>query len=186
MLTTSPLLIDAQRSALLVIDLQEKLMPHIADGAAVLDAACWLVDVAREVGVPVMVSEQYPQGLGHSVAALAQRVASDEVATKVHFSCLGGSCLEPLAGFDRAQVVVAGTEAHVCVLQSVLDLQASGRQVFVVAEAVGSRRSSDRQLGLERMRQAGAVIVSREMVAFEWLRQAGTEVFRRVSKTFIR
>lgn len=83
-------------------------------------------------------------------------------------------------------MVVAGTESHVCVLQTVLDLLGQGRQVFVVAEAVGSRRTSDKELALARMRAHGAEIVSREMVAFEWLRQAGSEEFRAISREFLR
>lgn len=89
-------------------------------------------------------------------------------------------------GGERQQFVVCGAEAHVCVLQTVLELLARGRQVFIVEEAVASRLPANKALALERMRQAGAVIVSREMVAFEWLERAGTEQFRDVSKTFIR
>ena len=82
--------------------------------------------------------------------------------------------------------VVAGTESHVCVLQTVLDLRAQGKEVFVVADAVGSRKPSDKELALARMRSHGVQIVSREMVAFEWLRQAGTDTFREISREFLR
>ncbi|MCV6340164.1 isochorismatase family protein, partial [Pseudomonas aeruginosa] len=86
----------------------------------------------------------------------------------------------------RRQFVVCGSEAHVCVLQTVLDLLGRGREVFVVEEAIGSRRSSDKALAVERMRQAGAMIVSREMVAFEWMERAGSDRFREISRNFIR
>lgn len=180
------MLIDAKRSALLLIDLQEKMLPAIEDAAQVLANACWLVDVARALDVPLMATEQYPQGLGATVSALGERLRPEEIGSKLHFSCLGAPCLEGLPGFARRQLVVAGAEAHVCVLQTVLDLLQSGKQVFIVEEAVGSRRAADKCLAIERMRQAGAVIVSREMVAFEWLRVAGTDLFRHVSKTYIR
>ncbi|PYB25045.1 isochorismatase family protein, partial [Pseudomonas aeruginosa] len=89
-------------------------------------------------------------------------------------------------GGDRRQFVVCGSEAHVCVLQTVLDLLGRGREVFVVEEAIGSRRPSDKALAVERMRQAGAMIVSREMVAFEWMERAGSDRFREISRNFIR
>ena len=180
------MLIAREKSVLLVVDIQERLLPHIHEGQAVLDNAVWLVKVAQRLGVPVMVSEQYPKGIGPTVAVLRGLTSPELVAEKLHFSCVASKCLERLPGGERPQVVVAGTESHVCVLQTVLDLLGQGRQVFVVAEAVGSRRPSDRELALARMRAHGAEIVSREMVAFEWLKQAGTEEFRLVSREFLK
>lgn len=180
------MLIERDKSALLVVDIQERLLPHIHDGQAVLDNAVWLVKVAQRLGVPVMVSEQYPKGIGPTVAVLRGLTFPENVAEKLHFSCIAAKCLERLPGAERPQVVVAGTESHVCVLQTVLDLRARGREVFVVADAVGSRRPSDKELALARMRGHGIEIVSREMVAFEWLKQAGTDLFREVSREFLR
>lgn len=180
------MLIERDKSALLVVDIQERLLPHIHDGQAVLDNAVWLVKVAQRLGVPVMVSEQYPKGIGPTVAVLRGLTFPENVAEKLHFSCIAAKCLDRLPGAERPQVVVAGTESHVCVLQTVLDLRARGREVFVVADAVGSRRPSDKELALARMRGHGIEIVSREMVAFEWLKQAGTDLFREVSREFLR
>jgi nicotinamidase-related amidase len=180
------MLIDRDQSVLLVIDIQERLLPHIHEGEAVLDNAVWLVKVAQRLGVPVMFSEQYPKGIGPTVAVLRGLTFPETVAETLHFSCVAAKCLERLPGAGRPQVVVAGIESHVCVLQTVLDLLGQGRQVFVVADAVGSRRPSDKELALERMRAHGAAIVSREMVAFEWLKQAGTEEFRQVSREFLK
>lgn len=180
------MLIERARSSLLVIDIQERLLPHIDGGQAVLDHAVWLVKVAQRLGVPVMVSEQYPQGIGPTVAVLRELASPESLAEKLHFSCVAARCLDGLPGVERPQVVVVGTESHVCVLQTVLDLRAQGREVFVVAEAVGSRKPADKALALERMRAHGAGIVSREMVAFEWLRQAGTDEFREISREFLR
>jgi nicotinamidase-related amidase len=180
------MLIERDRSALLVVDIQERLLPHIHDGQAVLDNAVWLVKVAQRLGVPVMVTEQYPKGIGPTVAVLRGLTSPGQTAEKLHFSCVAAKCLERLPGAGRPQLVVAGTESHVCVLQTVLDLRAQGREVFVVAEAVGSRRPSDKELALARMRAHGIHVVSREMVAFEWLKQAGTDEFRAVSREFLK
>lgn len=182
---SSPL-IRATTSALLVIDLQERLLPHIHDWQRVLDQVDWLVQVAQQLDVPVAATEQYPQGIGHTHAAIAARLPVGSVGEKLHFSCVAGGCLPGLPGMDRPQLVVCGIEAHVCVLQTVLELAASGRQVFVVEEAVGSRSPQHKALALERMRQQGITIVCREMVAFEWLHVAGSEMFRTVSKNFLK
>lgn len=180
------MLIERDRSALLVIDIQERLLPHIHDGPSVLDHAVWLVRVAKRLGVPTMVSEQYPKGIGPTVAVLRELTFAEAIGEKLHFSCVVAKCLEGLPGEDRPQIVVAGIETHVCVLQTVLELIGLGKQVFVVAEAVGSRKPSDKELALARLRDEGARIVSREMVAFEWLHQAGTDLFRQVSREFLK
>ena len=129
---------------------------------------------------------QYPAGLGPMVPELTARIPAADVVEKIHFSAVADGCLEALPGFSRRQVVLTGTEAHVCVLQTALGLLELGKEVFVVAEAVGSRRPEDRELALERLRQAGCRIVSREMVAFEWLHKAGSDVFREISREFLK
>ncbi|MCC7325406.1 MAG: hydrolase [Burkholderiales bacterium] len=180
------MLIDAQRSVLLVVDLQEKMLPAIADHETLLANATWLIRAARRIGVPVAAVEQYPQGLGPLVPAVRELVGADAIAAKTHFSCVAERCLARLPGCERAQIVVIGTEAHVCVMQSVLDLRTAGREVFVVADAVGSRRALDRDLALARMRDEGVRIVTREMAVFEWLREGATPLFRDVNREFLR
>lgn len=180
------MLISAQRSVLLLIDLQERLFPVIHEAEQVLDNTLWLTRVARRMEVPVICTEQYPQGLGPTMPVLRTMLDDAAVVEKLHFSAVPEGGIFHAAGGDRAQFIVAGTEAHVCVQQTVLDLLDNGRRVFVVSEAVGSRRLADKSLALERMRHHGADIVSREMVAFEWLRQAGTDLFRQVSREFLR
>ncbi|MDR2239946.1 MAG: hydrolase [Zoogloeaceae bacterium] len=179
-------LIERDRSALLVIDIQERLLPHIHDGQTALDNALWLVQIAQRLGVPVMASEQYPKGIGRTVAVLRELIPATAIGEKLHFSCVKARCLERLPGADRPQIVVVGTESHVCVLQTVLDLRRQGKEVFVVADAVGSRRPADKELALARMRDGGAHIVSREMTAFEWLQQAGDDTFRQISREFLK
>lgn len=176
----------ADQSVLLVIDIQERLLPAIHQGEEVVQHILWLAGVARRLGVPVLATEQYPQGLGASVQALRERLDARQFVSKEHFSALGEGQLLEAPGGDRHQWIVTGTETHVCVQQTVLDLLAAGRRVFVVDEGVGSRRERDKALALERMRQHGADIVSREMVAFEWLQRANTADFRQVLQEFIR
>ena len=180
------MLISADCSVLLLIDLQERLYPAIHDGAQVLEHNLWLTRLAQRLAVPVICTEQYPKGLGATLPVLRELLPDAAIVEKIHFSAVPENKLFQAPGGNREQFIVTGTEAHVCVQQTVIDLLACGRQVFVVDEAVGSRRPSDKALALERMRRHGADIVSREMVVFEWLRQAGTETFRQVSREFIR
>ena len=182
----STLLIAPETSFLLHIDLQERLLPAIEDGQKVVVSALWLDRIARRLNIPVGATVQYPNGLGPFAPELAAQLQAAEMVEKIHFSAVREGCLPRLAGFERPQIVVTGSEAHVCVLQTVLDLHAAGKQVFVVVEAVGSRRASDKQLALDRMRSAGVSIVSQEMVAFEWLQRAGTDTFREINREFIR
>ncbi|WP_300454316.1 isochorismatase family protein [Accumulibacter sp.] len=180
------MLIRIDCSTLLLIDLQERLHPAIHAAEQVLEASVWLTRVAQRLGVPVICTEQYPRGLGPTLPALRSLLPADGIVEKLHFSAVPEGGLWNVPGGERAQFVVVGTEAHVCVQQTVLDLLAAGRRVFVVEEAVGSRQPTDKALAIERMRRHGADVVSREMVAFEWLRRAGSELFREISREFLR
>lgn len=178
--------IKASESVLLIVDLQGRLLPAIDDGEAVLSQAAWLVDVAQTIGVPVLATEHCPQRIGLTDQELRSKLPPDCIVEKTHFSAVTEGALLQTAAGSRQQWIVAGTEAHVCVLQTVLDLLATGRSVFVVDEAVGSRRPRDKELALRRMQQNGAEIVSREMVGFEWLESADAPMFREVHRRFIR
>lgn len=181
------MLLQASCSALVVIDMQNRLAPVINEFAEVEQQCGWLIDVAHELNIPVLATEQYPHGLGVTVSSLLARLKSDQIIEKIHFN----ACEEPefmAALFDHKtkQVVLVGAESHVCVLQTALGLLAQGLQVYVVPEALGSRREADKQLALQRLQQAGGVVVSREMVAFEWLNHAGTEQFRQISRGWLK
>ena len=180
------MLIDAHRSMMIVCDLQEKLLPALADGDATVSRCTWLMDIATRLDVPVAGTEHYPRGLGPLVEPIRARLPSTAIGAKNHFSAVASGCLDALPGRDREQVVLVGAEAHVCVLQSALDLVRSGREVYVVADCVASRRDADRDLALARLRSDGVRIVSREMVAFEWLGEGGTETFRAICRDFLR
>jgi nicotinamidase-related amidase len=179
-------MIDAPRSMLLVIDMQERMLPVIHDHMQVTANVAWLIRAAQRIGVPVAAVEQYPKGLGRTTPSIKTLLPEWAIAAKNHFSCVAARCLPNLPGADRAQVVIAGVETHVCLLQTTLELMEEGKEVYVVADCVGSRQVADRELALARMRQEGARIVSREMVVFEWLGEAGTALFRDVSREFLK
>jgi nicotinamidase-related amidase len=172
-----PKLIRASDSSLVVVDIQERLAAAMPSRDAVLRAAGILLEAASRLDIPVLVSEQYPKGLGPTVAELSGRLPEGAVRIeKTSFSACGAL---PLV---RPQVVLAGMEAHVCVLQTALELAAAGREVFVVADAVCSRTEANCSNALARMQAAGIVVTNTESVLFEWLRDAAHEQFRAISK----
>lgn len=173
--------IDRRTSALLVVDFQAKLMPAIADGAAVLANARRLLDAAALLGVPAIATEQNARGLGPTVPELADGAgaasAARTVVPKMTFdACRAPGFLDALQG--RPIVVVAGCEAHVCVLQTVLGLIDDGRRVYVARDALGARRAESKEAAILRMQGHGAEIVTAEMVVFEWLESAEHPRFR--------
>ena len=170
-------MIHRRTSRLLLVDFQQRLMPAITEGEAVLANAVILAQAARLLDVPILRTEQYPKGLGPTVPPLQ---AFGQVVEKISFGSCGSSAfLDAVTGTET--LVVAGCEAHVCVLQTVLGLIESGRRVAVVADAVGSRRPESRTRALERMATHGADIVTTEMVVFEWLERADIPQFKAVS-----
>lgn len=177
-----PMLLDAQRSALVVVDVQERLAPAMDGGAAVEARCSVLMRAAARLDVPVVVSEQYPKGLGPTVPALAALTPPGAVIAKTAFSCMGEPAFAArISALGRDQFIVCGIEAHVCVLQTALALAAAGQQVAVVEDAVGSRRPSDKAAALRRLDRAGVTIVTSEMAVFEWLGRAGTPAFKDLS-----
>lgn len=177
------MLIDANKSALLVVDVQEKLMPAMAEPDQVVENCAVLMKAAARLTIPVVVSEQYPKGLGNTVPALAELAPPGSVMPKLHFSCAADPTIAAvLAAYERGQVLVVGVESHVCVLQTALDLKAAGTRCIVVADATSSRTARNKELALARLREAGVEIATTEMVLFEWLRQAGTPEFKELSR----
>lgn len=175
-------MMNAASSQLLLIDIQERLAPAVLDGGRIAERAGLLLDAAALLDVPHTVSEQYPRGLGPTVAAVLEKADPARVFDKVHFSCQADDRLAAaLAGAGRPEAILCGMEAHVCVLQTALEMAEAGYRVHVVADAVASRTAQNRDLAVERMRAAGVGIVSTEMVLFEWLRTAGHPDFRAVS-----
>lgn len=181
------MLLHADNSMLLLIDIQQKLAPAIFDTRAVEQAAAWVLQVALQLDIPLLATEHYPKGLGNTVPGLRELLPDEAVVEKIHFSAWREPTVQQqLLSLGRKQIVVIGTESHVCVLQTVFDLMAAGFQVFVVAEAVGSRTSENKQLALSRMQQGGCQIISKEMLAFEWLERGDHDSFRQISKGWLR
>jgi len=174
------LLAHREDALALIVDVQERLLPAMHDHAAVLDHVCTLISGMQALAVPVLCTEQYPRGLGRTVPVVAG-LLGDGVIEKTAFGCLGEpGFVERLEATGRRTLFLCGIETHVCVLQTALAARERGYRVHVVADAVGSRRAADRELGLLRMREAGCVISQTEMALFELLERAGTPEFKAI------
>lgn len=173
------MLVDANRSVLLFIDVQTKLAPAVDQAENCLERCRLLLAAARRLDVPVLTTEHCPKSVGPTVPALREQLDPAEIIEKRHFNGISEAPFSrALTECGRSLVVTAGMEAHVCVLQTVLGLKAGGYEPVVVADAIASRRSSSRDLAIARMRHHGIDIVDAEMVMFEWLKVAGTEAFK--------
>lgn len=171
------MLITADKSILVLVDLQQKLLPAI-DGADTVVAECVrLAQIAKLLDVPVFGTEQTPAKLGANTDEI--RRLCEKTVIKTHFDACADGLLEVLPA-ERSSIVVAGCEAHVCMLQTALGLMEHGYQVWIASDAVGSRRPANRDSALERLRQHGARLVTTEMIAFEWLRDSEHPGFREV------
>jgi nicotinamidase-related amidase len=176
----SPELMSRDDTILLVVDVQEKLVPHVRDHSRLIWNIRRLIDGAGVLGIPLAATEQYPRGLGRTVAPLAERLG--EIPDKLTFSCAGcGQLFAQFAQQQRPKVLVVGVETHVCVQQTVLDLISDGFRVYVAVDAVGSRFELDYQTALRRMETGGAVLTTTESALFEWCEIAGTPEFKQIS-----
>lgn len=168
-------------TALLVVDVQEKLVPAIADHRRVVFNTRRLIDGAKILGIPVVATEQYPKGLGPTVPELAERLGP--IPDKLTFSCSGcPEVFQELQNQGIHKILVAGIETHVCVQQTVLDLLGDGWRVYLAVDAVGSRNPLDRDTALRRMDSSGAVLTTTEAALFEWCQVAGTPQFKEISR----
>ncbi|MBD3392057.1 MAG: isochorismatase family protein [Chitinivibrionales bacterium] len=170
-------------ACLLVIDMQEKFAPAIQSFDAVAGSAAKLMTACRALGVPVIATEQYPRGLGRTIAPIRDLLGGNAPLEKTAFSCTGAEGFaERLQETGADTVVVCGIETHVCVNQTVHALLDQGLCVHVVADAVGSRHAGDHDVALRKMDLAGAVLATVEMSLFELLGDAGHERFREIQK----
>jgi nicotinamidase-related amidase len=177
-----PTLLSAADTGFLVIDVQEKLLPLIPDRDAVVRNIEFLLDVAALVKIPVQATEQYPKGLGPTVAPLAAKLPAPR-PDKVAFSCCAArGIVEYFQREARPKLLLAGIETHVCVQQTALDLLAEGFRVYVAVDAVAARHAIDHDTALKRMQQAGVILTTAEAAAFEWIGQAGTPEFKALSQ----
>lgn len=173
----------ANESVGLIIDIQERLYPFIYENEVLTKNTSILIEGLKAVGVKIMVTEQYTKGLGVTIEPLKNLLANINSIEKMAFSC----CDEPvfyekLSLQGVRNVIIAGIESHVCVLQTTIDLLNNGYIPVVVEDCVGSRNPNDKKIAIERMRKEGAIITTYESVLFELLRFSGTESFKKISK----
>jgi nicotinamidase-related amidase len=177
-------LLSSNNALLLVIDIQEKFVPHIHEMERVVKRTKVLIEAAKLLEVPVVVSQQYPQGLGETVATIRDTL---EETTAIHdkttFSCCQDDALQKeLQKHDRHQVILAGIETHVCVAQTAFDLLASGRQPYIAVDAVSSRKPTDADVALKRLFKAGVISTTTEAAIMEMTVNSQHPAFRELSK----
>lgn len=180
------MLLDRARAQLLVVDVQDRLLPAMHEGEAMVERCALLMQAAHRLGIPLTISEQYRRGLGATVARLDNLKGGAAVMEKAHFSCAADPAIaahiEGLARSGRSQVMICGIEAHVCVTQSALGFKERGLPVTVITDAVTSRRPESVAVASSRLAAAGVTLANTEMAVFEWLHQAGTPEFKDLAK----
>ena len=183
-LSQPPLLAKANLSQLVIIDVQSKLASTMVPVAmqAMLKNCIMLVTAAKLLEVPVLMTEQYAKGLGHSVPELLSALPNIKAVDKLNFSCMGEAKFSRQLTRDRSQIVLVGMEAHICILQTALDMLEAGKQVFVVEDAIVSRNPAHKANAIARMRNAGCIITNTESMVFEWLGKAEGENFKAISQ----
>lgn len=173
--------ITKENSLVLLIDVQEKLYPHMKDKELLSQKIITLLKGASALNLPLIAARQYPQGLGDMIEEL--RPFTTDYYDKITFSCCGNENLNAkLRESGCKYVIITGIEAHICVLQTVIDIKALGLLPVVVTDAISSRRQHDYEIALRRMEYEGAILTTVESILFELCREAGTEVFRTISR----
>jgi nicotinamidase-related amidase len=176
-------MLSVDNSVLLVIDMQEKLFRAIHQKEQLLDNLQRLIKGIKVLEIPILLTEQYPQGLGTTIPEIAQLLPDSKPLPKVNFSCCGDAAfLQAFKKLNRKQVLIAGIESHVCVYQTAADLLTAGYEVYVVRDGVSSRTEQNIDIGLKMMAQLGAKITSTETALFELLKVAKGDKFKAISK----
>ena len=175
---------ERDRTALVVIDVQERLFPYIHDHDSVESETVRLIRGIRTLNLPIVVTEQYTKGLGPTLASVRDALGeSYQPLEKDTFSCCGDTpFLDAMEKLGRQQVILCGIETHVCVYQTAIDLLDRGHHVYLAIDAVGSRSPRNRKLAIRRIEQGGGILTSVEMALFELLQVSGTDEFRTISK----
>jgi nicotinamidase-related amidase len=182
-MTADKFFIDKENTVLLIVDIQDKLAAVMKEKDRVVKNNLHLVELAKMIGMPVMVTEQYPRGLGTTVPEIREALPFYRPVEKMTFDCCGQPAfLEELREHNKSNVVLTGMETHICVLQTCIGLLRGGINVHVVQDAICSRTKDTWKIGIEFMREAGAVVTCTETVLFQLLKVAGTEEFKAISK----
>lgn len=175
--------IQKDQSIGLAIDIQDRLLPHIHQQEAMLKRISLLLKGMQILDIPVLITEQYPRGLGPTNEAVRQHIHSFHPIEKMAFSCCGEDrFLKAVKDSGKSFVIICGIETHVCVLQTAMDLLQGGYMPVIISDCVSSRTPLDKATALERMRQEGAIISTSESILFELLGVAGTDTFKQISK----
>ena len=171
--------IDVNHAVALVIDYQEKLVPAMADKEQLIRNSCILLEGLRVLGVPMVVTQQYTKGLGMTISEIQEAAGTTEYIDKIAFTAYD-DVKEQIGG--KKFVIICGIEAHICVLQTVIDLKAAGYVPVLVTDCISSRKSSDKEFGIMRAVQEGAIVTTYETLLFELLKVAGTETSKKIQK----
>lgn len=176
-------ILKKDQAVMVIVDMQERLAAVMSERKKVADNTIHLIELCRLQGMPVILNEQYPKGLGPTVPEIREALKDNPAHEKTTFSCCGeGGFLPALNATEKKQIILVGMETHVCVLQTCLDLLKGDFIVHAVADAICSRTKENYKIGLGIMKDAGAVITSTETVLFQVLEKAGTEEFKIISK----
>lgn len=178
----SPELMQPEETVLVVVDVQEKLLPHISNAEQVERNVTRLISAAAAAKIPVVCTEQYPKGLGSTVPSLELDENLKRIE-KLTFSCAGKETFrDEISSLNRRKLVLCGIETHVCVMQTALDLLSDGYSVYLVLDAIGSRFEFDHDVAIRRLEAQGVTVSTTESCLFEWCERAGTDLFREIRK----
>jgi len=178
------MIIDPKNSCLVIVDVQTKLTEKIASNDKIVNYITFLIEVSKVLNIPIILSEQYPQGLGETTPLIKEslRGTTTEKIKKTSFSCLGSESFNSiLKKCEKKQIILTGIETHICILQTSFDLIKKGFDVFLIDEATGSRDETHKQIGIERMKRFGVILTNFEMLLFELLRDSKNPYFKELS-----
>lgn len=176
-------LISRENAVLVVIDVQEKLFPLISDGEKILENMRKLIQFARIISMPIVLTEQYPKGLGPTIPEIRDLIPNIQPVEKVEFSCFGSEEFrEIIKRLNAKSLIIVGIETHICVMQTAIEGVKEGFKVCVVSDATSSRNPEDKSAALERLRDNDIIVASTEMLIYELLKRAGTQEFREALK----
>ena len=181
------MLMKRQNSLLMIIDVQERLAPAMDDPRQVISNGARLVGAAKDMGVPFIITEQYPKGLGPTMVDVRQEAGEDAAFfSKLYFSCVREpEIMRAIEASGKKQIILAGAETHICLMQTAMDLKEQGYEVFVVSNASSSRDAVQNTMALQRLAHNGIDIVTTEMVVFEWLEKAGADEFKQIVGKYV-
>ncbi len=178
------MILKPHTSCLIISNVQEELVTILHQGQKLIDDCCWLIEIAKKLDIPIIMLEH--KGLGPTVSSIKKLTNGIPYVEMVQFSCMkDNKCMQAIDTVNRSQIVFAGTEAHITIMQSTADLIKTGKEIFVLANAVSSRSNEDINFAIPRLRQIGAQVVSKEMVFFEWVEYSENPKYLDLSRKYL-